>query len=33
MEIMDLKNIKTLQKDLSEIIGVSGHEKPVIEFI
>ncbi|MFX1285536.1 MAG: M42 family metallopeptidase [Promethearchaeota archaeon] len=28
-----LESIKFLQKELSELIGVSGHEKPVIEFI
>lgn len=33
MEHKRLLEIKTLQKELSEIIGVSGHEKPVLMFI
>ncbi|MFW9905840.1 MAG: M42 family metallopeptidase [Candidatus Thorarchaeota archaeon] len=28
-----LEDIKALQRQLSEIIGVSGHEKPVVDFI
>ncbi|UCG90756.1 MAG: M42 family metallopeptidase [Candidatus Heimdallarchaeota archaeon] len=33
MDKTELESIKSLQKKLSELIGVSGHEKPVIEFI
>ena len=33
MENIQLNSIKNLQKELSEIIGVSGYEKPVVEFI
>ncbi len=33
MEIKKLESIKTLQKELSEIIGVSGYETPVVKFI
>jgi putative aminopeptidase FrvX len=33
MNINELENIKTLQRELSEIIGVSGNEKLVVEFI
>ncbi|MFX1517393.1 MAG: M42 family metallopeptidase [Promethearchaeota archaeon] len=29
----NFEGIKILQKQLSEIIGVSGHEKPVVDFI
>jgi len=29
----DFKGIKALQRQLSELIGVSGHEKPVVDFI
>ncbi|WP_455142322.1 M42 family metallopeptidase [Candidatus Hodarchaeum mangrovi] len=30
---MDLESIKTIQGELSEIIGVSGYEKPVVDYI
>ncbi|UCE12750.1 MAG: M42 family metallopeptidase [Candidatus Heimdallarchaeota archaeon] len=33
MENKKISEIKTLQKELSEIIGVSGYEKPVVDFI
>ncbi|MFX0016082.1 MAG: M42 family metallopeptidase [Promethearchaeota archaeon] len=33
MKKIDLEGIKSLQKQLSEIIGVSGHERPVVDFI
>jgi endoglucanase len=33
MDRSKLEEIKTLQKELSEIIGVSGYEKPVSDFI
>ena len=29
----NFESIKTLQRQLSELIGVSGHEKPVVNFI
>jgi len=29
----NFESIKTLQRQLSELIGVSGHEKPVVDFI
>ncbi|MFX0207504.1 MAG: M42 family metallopeptidase [Candidatus Hodarchaeota archaeon] len=29
----NLEDIKELQRQLSELIGVSGHEKPVVDFI
>lgn len=30
---MDLESIKTIQRELSDIIGVSGYEKPVVDYI
>lgn len=33
MNTNELNDIKSLQKELSELIGVSGHEEPVIHFI
>ncbi len=33
MELKQLESIKILQKELSEIIGVSGYETPVVKYI
>jgi endoglucanase len=33
MEKKDIVNIKSIQRELSELIGVSGNEKPIARFI
>lgn len=33
MEKKDLVNIKSIQRELSELIGVSGNENPIVRFI